>query len=284
MRRSRRRQRLALTLLLLACVSMVIVDDGGRLAGLHRAASSAFGPVERSFFAVSQPMGRFLRGLPDIEGDRRRITALTIENSKLRSQLRSVALSSAELAQLHAIGASADAAGYSVHAASVVDYGPSPGFEWTVRINVGSGDGVRTGMTVLAPEGLVGRVSQVASDTSLVVLAVDPGSSVGIRDRRSGELALATGDGLEPMRYVPLDPHSPPRAGDVVVTGPYGRSTYTAGVPVGTVSAVTSVGATSTPRVSVRPYVDFSRLDIVAVVLDRAPEPAKAGAAATVTR
>lgn len=246
---------------------MLAIDYGGSLAGLHRSASHAFGPVERGFSAVTSPVGNFVAGLPDVARNRHRINQLTRDNASLRADVRTAQASGQQLAQLRAIDAAAASGGYQIRAASVLDLGPSPGFEWTARIALGSPDGVRTGMTVVADGGLVGRVTQVAGDSSLVLLAADPGSSVGVRDERDREVGIATGHGLSPMSYVALDPAARPRLGDLVRTGPYGESTYAAGVPVGRVSAVRSVGGSATPQVEIAPLVDVTRLDVVGVIL-----------------
>jgi rod shape-determining protein MreC len=53
--------------------------------------------------------------------------------------------------------------------------GQDPANWWrTVIIDVGSHDGIRTNMTVLTAEGLVGRVSEVGIDRSQVVMVGDP--------------------------------------------------------------------------------------------------------------
>lgn len=57
----------------------------------------------------------------------------------------------------------------------------------SVRIDLGLQDGLRPNLTVLCPEGLVGRISEVASAHSQVVLAGDPSCRVAARILESRE-------------------------------------------------------------------------------------------------
>jgi rod shape-determining protein MreC len=122
-------------------------------------------------------------------------------------------------------------------------------------------------MTVVNDAGLVGRVTAVSGGTARVLLAVDPKSAVGTRLTGSGELGISRGNGRAPMRLQLLDPQASVQVGDQLTTGPYGATTYTPGVPIGRVAAVTDGGDGLVRTARVRPYVDFTALDVVAVVI-----------------
>jgi rod shape-determining protein MreC len=74
---------------------------------------------------------------------------------------------------------------YKVLPARVIAIGPAQGFSWTVTIDAGSRDGLRVDMTVLNGDGLVGRIKNVSSSTSTVLLAADPSVRVGVRLERT---------------------------------------------------------------------------------------------------
>lgn len=274
MSRPSRRQRFAIVLLLIVSVVLLVLDQNGtRFTGAREVAGRAFDPVERGLNSVVNPVGDFFSGLPNVGSNTRKLDQLRRENARLRGELRASGLDSARAEELRRLGLLVGQRRLHTVTGDVLDLGASFGFEWAVRINVGSRQGVSKDMTVIDADGLVGRVKQVTPGTSLVVLAADPGSSVGVRDTRTGELGLVTGAGLGPMRYTPLNPRSTVQVGDTVVTGPYGASTYAADVPLGRVAAVTRDGVSSTPRVTIRPFVDFSSLDVVAVVLSQPSRP-----------
>ncbi len=262
-----RRQRRAMVLLLVVSLAFVTLDyRSSSFAGIRSATQTVFGPVQRGLTAVFAPVGRFLAGIPDAAGSRSRIEQLQRENADLRRRLRESTLTGSRADELRRLELLAGLGQYRVVPATVVALGPSLGFEWTVTVDAGTVDGVRVDMTVVNGDGLVGRVKQVTPTSSVVVLAVDPGSSVGVRLAGSNQLGIATGDGLAPMSFGPLDPQTRARVGDRLVTGPYGGSTYVAGVPVGEVTAV-SDDPTTPAEASVRPYVTFAALDLVGIVL-----------------
>lgn len=269
MRRPSRRQRLALAVLLAAAVVLLTLDyQGGAFGGLRSGAEALFGPVQRGTTAVVGPVGRFLGGIPHLASSGSRIQQLQTDNDTLRRQLTEQALDANRAEQLHQLSLLSGLAQMRLLPAAVVGFGPAPGFEWTATLDVGSQDGVRPDQTVVTAKGLVGRVKQVGRSTCLVVLAADPGSSVGARVAGSGELGLVTGNGTAPMRLTLLNPNAQLHPGDQLVTGPYGGSTYVAGIPIGEVVDVTddSTGV-DPPTATVRPYVGYTRLDLVGVVV-----------------
>jgi rod shape-determining protein MreC len=150
--------------------------------------------------------------------------------------------------------------------------GPGAGFDWTVTISVGRSDGVRVGATVTDGAGLVGRVLHADGSTSVVLLAADPGSGVGARDARSGQLGVVTGRGTSGFAFVPLNPQASVRAGDLLLTGPSRSSSFVGNLAIGTVSAVRF--SDGTVRAAVKPAVTPTSLDLVGVL--RSPVAAQA--------
>jgi rod shape-determining protein MreC len=257
-------------MLVLLVVSLLLATLDYRnssFAGIRSATQTVFGPVQRGLTAAVAPVGRFFAGIPDVGSNRSRIDELERENAELRRRVRESTLTGARAEQLRRLELLAGLGQYRVMPATIVAFGPSLGFEWTVTVDAGSKDGARVGMTVVNGDGLVGRVKQVTPGTSVVVLAIDPGSSVGVRLAGSSQLGVATGDGLAPLSFSPLDPQTRARVGDRLVTGPYQGSTYVAGIPVGEVTAVAADPAAPSSRATVRSYVTFAALDLLGIVL-----------------
>jgi rod shape-determining protein MreC len=99
-----------------------------------------------------------------------------------------------------------------------------------------------------------------------VLLAADPGSGVGVRDERNGQLGVVTGQGSGGFTFRPLDPNAAPKVGDVLVSGPARTSTYMSGLTVGTVTSV-ETAPTGAVTAGVKAAVAPASLDIVGVVL-----------------
>lgn len=110
-------------------------------------------------------------------------------------------------------------------------------------ISVGSDHGVTVGMPVRSPLGLVGRVLEVGSSTSRVLLVTDTESIVPVRRASDGLPAFTTGkaDGTLQLRLISLG-INPLKRGDVVVTSGSG-GLYHPGTPVAVVDRLLSDGA-----------------------------------------
>ena len=143
-------------------------------------------------------------------------------------------------------------------------------FEWSVTIDRGSSDGVAVDMPVIADKGLVGRVTEVASHWSKVMLIIDPRSAVAARLVSSGETGLLTGQARNAPIMDLVGPDTVVGADEQVVTSGYQNGLYPPDIPVGFVSSVYTRPGSLTKSIEVRPAVDFSSLEFVEVVTGRA--------------
>lgn len=116
---------------------------------------------------------------------------------------------------------------------------------WWQQLVIGRGEfqGLRPGMAVMAPGGLIGRIASVTPTTASVTLLTDPGSRVGVWVGRVQRHGLLTGIGTSRplLRFLEKDPGV--RPGDVVVTSP--ASTLVA--PNLTVGVIQSVDDRAVP-------------------------------------
>lgn len=110
-------------------------------------------------------------------------------------------------------------------------------------LGAGADRGVTKGMPVRSPMGLVGRVLEVGSSSSRVLLITDTESLVPVRRARDGVSAFAQGqgDGTIRIRLVNLG-LNPLRKGDVLVTTGSG-GLYRPGTPMAVVTKLLRDGA-----------------------------------------
>ena len=157
--------------------------------------------------------------------------------------------------------------------AEVIAAGVSPEFR-TVTIDKGGSDGVAADMAVVAPSGVVGRITQPSARASLVQLIVDRNAAAGavIERTRVQGIVVGVGDGSLRMDFAPATGDIV--AGDVVVTSGI-DGLYPEGFILGTVERVAR-GDGLYHEITVRPAVDFSRLEDVLVVLQRHAPPVEA--------
>jgi rod shape-determining protein MreC len=266
MRRLTRRQQLsAITLAVLALLFISLDFAGGSLGGARGGTTGALGSLYRGTDSVLGPVRRFLQGIPDVGRNRSEIAQLQQQNHQLQRQLAAAGTDSATARRLSALQLQADSEQWQIMPARVIATGPGAGFQWTVTVDAGSREHVRAGQSVTDGFGLVGRVVAVYPTSSVVLLAADPTSGVGVRDVRSGQLLLATGKGSAGLAARPLADRVDVRVGDRLVTGPAGQTTYAPGIDVGVVTAVRT-GAGGTVSVQLRPSAGQTALDLVGVV------------------
>jgi rod shape-determining protein MreC len=267
MRRLTRRQRISAVVLAAVALCFITLDlGGGALRDAHSGVRGALGSLYRGTDAVVGPARRWAEGVPAAGTNEGTIERLRAENAALRGRITALQEDRRTAGQLAALQRAADGADNRLLPARVVALGPGQGFDWTITVDVGTSSGVRAGQTVTDGAGLVGRVLHADSASSVVLLAADPGSGVGARDLRTGEIGVATGNGTAGFTFAPLRPDASVKVGDRLVTGPTGASSYVAGVSIGTVTAVRS-SADGTSRASVRPTASPTAVDVVAVIL-----------------
>lgn len=270
---NRRRARILLAVLVLGALVLVTVDfrsggsDGdGPLGRLRGIASTVFGPVQDGVATIVSPIGDSLGGIGGIFDARRENAQLRAQLERLEERRLSYDDVLRENEELRALLEIQERSELDTRAAQVIANGPS-NFEWTITLDVGTSHGVERDMPVINDKGLVGRVIQTTPDTSRVLLAVDPSFQAAALHAQTGEAGTLQGNGGEPMIYRPLDPEATVEVGDEIVTSRYSNGVFPAGIPIGTVDETDEANGLLTRSIRVRPWVDFTRLQTVMVVL-----------------
>jgi len=266
-----RRTRLVLTVLLIAALALITIDyrDGstGPLRSLGNLGNMMFGPLERMAGYVTRPVSRLAGGA----SSGAKISALQRQNAQLRAELSQAQLSSAQDTQVRKLLQLAARGRYRVVAANVI--AAATGYADTVTIDAGSRDGIKPDQTVLNGNGLVGRTVSVSSTTSSVLLATDGSSTVGSRLAGTGQIGSVSGlgkglSGPNTLHLQLFDGSAVLHVGEQLVTfGSVGGSPYVPGVPIGTIVRLETSSNALTRSALVRPFVDFSSLGVVGVVI-----------------
>ncbi|HYO38465.1 MAG TPA: rod shape-determining protein MreC [Nocardioidaceae bacterium] len=266
-----------LVVLLLACFTVITLDArGGQqspLKPVRSAAGDLFGPVERVTATAVRPFAAVPEHFRTTDALRRDLARTEAANAELRGRLAAGALSSARAAELDGMLASSRNTGYALLPARVIAMGPAQSFSRTVTIDAGTSSGVRADLTVLNNDGLVGRVLRADRFTATVLLIVDAESVVGGRLGSSLEVGFLSGrghlGGNAPLDLELVDSTAAATDGDALVTwGSRGGAPYVAGIPIGEVRSLRSSPRQQSTQAVITPYVDFSSLDLVGVVVD----------------
>lgn len=171
------------------------------------------------------------------------------QNARLREELELARISLAELqaveqenVRLHELLSLNESSGEPIVVTRITGSTASSARRFAY-IGAGRNDGVEIGMPVSSERGIVGRVLEVASSTSRVLLLTDSESVLPIRRAQDNLIAFAEGrgDGIIRIRLINLG-INPIEPGDVFVTSGAGGY-YQPGIAVAVVTETTDDGA-----------------------------------------
>lgn len=137
-----------------------------------------------------------------------------------------------------------------------------------IYIDRGTNDGIATGMAVISPYGIVGKVSRADRRTSQVLLISDPSSGAGVlleRQHLNGILK-GTPSGTPEIQNVMSDEKI--EVGDSIITTG-GDRVFPKGLKVGTVASVApDMERDPFLSIKVKPAADLNRLEEVLVITE----------------
>jgi rod shape-determining protein MreC len=262
-----RRTRAVLGVLIVAALVLITVSyRSGQSAagsGVTKAGAAVIGGAEN----LASSAGHLFTG----SGSSGQVQALQKQVVQLNAQLARERLSRSDYAQLRRLLALSGAGGYRIVAATVI--ATAQGFQQKVTLDAGSADGVRPQETVLNGRGLVGQVTSVTAHTATVLLATAATSQVGVELAPGGQLGFVAGpgktrSGTGQLELQVLDGNAVLKPGEQLVTSASVNSRpFVAGVPVGVIAAVQNRAGALTAKALVRPYVSFTELGIVGIVI-----------------
>ena len=264
------RSRLLLVILLVTALFFITLDLRGvsLTKGSRSVTQTILSPVQRTVSTIFSPVGRFFGDVKNFGKTNAELTQALAANKLLKSKLAANSDSKGQLAQLKAVLDLAGRGNYKVAAARVIARGSASSFSQTITIDAGSSSGIRSNMTVISQNGLVGVVKSTTSSTAIVFLMSDPSFKVGVRIARSQSVGVLSGLGSTEYSLVLLDPSGTIKTGDILLTnGSEGNRPFVPGVPVGVVVGADNSAASLTQTATVNSYADLNDLGVVSVVL-----------------
>ena len=175
-------RRRLIVVLLLTSVLLLTLDrsESGLVGGVKDAFGVVFRPVERFANVVSRPLSNVWRGVLDYSDMRKENLALKDLLVKQEGAAIAATASVREAQELIALNGLPTLAGIDSVTAQVVGQSPS-NFTQTFELNRGKSSGIRVGMTVTNGAGLVGKITGVTLERSVVMLATDPEYAMSVK-------------------------------------------------------------------------------------------------------
>lgn len=261
---------------------LLVSHESGFLAPIENATHYTLDPLQRVFSTVIEGSGSIFRTVREaralrreVEELRTQVNALRVENVRLREykaesqQLRAMLnfVSEYPISTYVGVEIVSREACKTLPCGETVGAEPNPYLRY-VTINVGAQQDVETGMSVVSGgAGLVGRVAEVAPRTAKVQLLTDPDSSIAALLQTSRRTGLVVGqpDGTLQMRYISQE--ADVSVGDFVLTSGLG-GLIPKGLIIGQVIEVQQKEYETFQTVTVRPAIDFSRLELALVITE----------------
>lgn len=270
----RRNGRGRLLLLVFIALSIIVITldfrqgEGGPLTRAKEISVAIVAPIQRGLTTIFRPVGNFFASIGELG-------SLRSDNAELKSR---VEIMEQEVKEADALKEDFEAltelmeldapytAGEFVNA-QVIGSSPS-NYRWARFIDKGSEDGIRRNMAVINADGLVGKVISVTKGNALVLLLIDPKAAAGARIEDRRDTGKIQGNGEDQGLSLELiGSNSEVFEADEVVTSGQ-DDVFPAGIPIGLIDQITGDIRRPDQQIVVEPWVDFTALDYVRVLLD----------------
>ena len=279
-----RRRRAALAVFVALSIAVLTAyfgeSSGGFFHALQRGSQEAFAPIETGASRALKPVRDLFSWVGDTFDAKGENSDLRAEVERLHSELAKSQTAERDAAQLSRLVSLQRSdmfpSGTQPLAARVIARAPTVWYS-SVKIDKGSGDGVRVNQPVIAAGGLVGKITQVTGGTSEVRLITDASSAVTAQVMPAGASGV-----VRPQVGNPSDLLLDLIEGDrrvtedtTVVTSGFTsskvESLFPRGIPIGKVTRVDLDELEQYQRVHIEPFANLRRFDIVQVLTRRPP-------------
>lgn len=259
---------LLVVLIVLSLISLTLYfreSDSGVLHGARKVVLTVSAPLEAAGTWLTTPfraVGDFFEGLG---ASKEELAALKAQNEELKARLAELEEAELENERLQALVEFADENNFASLGAQVIGR-PTSSWEGVITINRGSSDGVEAGMPVVAAQGLVGQVVEVAAHASTVRLITDEQSGVAAMVQSSRASGIVRGSVSQELTLDYVDRESLPEVGDVVITSGIG-GVYPKGIVIGDITAVDEQRGELYPEITVTSRVPIDEIEEVLVLV-----------------
>jgi rod shape-determining protein MreC len=267
-----------LVLLSLVLVTLSFQRPDGAASRVQDVGAGALRPFQIAADRVAEPFRDAWRWTDGLLTAREDAERLARENDELRQRIVRNRLAAVENVRLKRLlgyrSGPSFPSGYDGVGAAVIAR-PAGAYAQAIVVAAGSRDGVRIDDPVVTEKGLVGRVTRVTGTESRVMLLTDDqsaASAIVLETNASGIIRRGQGPRAA-LRLDRVPKEQQIRTGDTVVTAgwrsPRLTSIYPRGIPIGRVSSVGQSDTFPFKQVQVEPFVDFTSLDGVLVLVSK---------------
>jgi len=256
------------TVLVLLVIMKFSTSNRQEITLLEKLVRESYAPMQSGVDKLKQGIGQSvirLAGGPDLAEQLRNLTIknnlLSLENMQLRAD-------EAEVKRLRSLldYKQAQDALYVLEAARVIARSPNNWYK-TLTIDKGTASGIAMNMSVINPDGLVGKVVSVSSNSSQIWLMTDREMAVGAilqETRETKGIVEGLGDNGQ-LRMINIPYYSPVSEGEKVISSGLSEI-YPPGIQIGVIKDIKKDVNGLVLSATVEPSVDFDQLEEVLVI------------------
>lgn len=247
------------------CLLLLFLNPKGIFTPVRNVLLAAAYPFQKTFYLTSRTLAgtaKFLGSIGNLKNENERLLK---ENNTLAARVASLAGEKKENEQLRDQLQLAPRQKFNLLGSFVIGQDPQRLGSW-IMVDRGSADGIRTGMPVIAYEGiLIGKIDEVSLASSKVSLLTDSASAANVSDLETGARGILKGAyGLGFVMDM-VTQNEVLNVGDTVVTSGLGGD-LPKGFLIGKIQEVRASGDRLFQQAIVIPRVRYSDLDTVFIV------------------
>lgn len=262
-----------ITIVILILLVVFTNTNGNQMSYIENICNVFVMPIQNGITYLKNKISGNDSFFADMDSLKQENEELKQKNSELEQSLRELEIIKAENETLKEyVNLKDKYKDYNTIPADVINRDIS-NYSSTIIINVGSNDGIKENMTVIADNGLVGHIVSVSSNTSQVQTIVDTASAVTSTISTTEDTIVVQGtlDDKTTLKatFIPTD--AVVLQGDSVETSGIG-GIYPKGIHIGTISEVVNTSNITDRYAIVETAVDFTKLNTVLVITNSVSE------------
>jgi rod shape-determining protein MreC len=241
---------------------------------LEKMIRDAYTPLQSGVVEFKENLGQVNAFFASKQEMHQEIARLQEENQRLIMENQVLREDKMELRRLRSLLGFRDISldKYQMVGARVIARSPNNWYR-NIVIDKGTDSGIRKGMAVISPNGLVGRVASVSRESAHVDLIIHREIAVGaiVQENRETQ-GIVEGLGIsQSLRMVNIPYYSSIKEGYHIITSGLSES-YPKGIDIGRVKEVDLQPDGILLSALVEPSVDFDKLEEVLVIVNYEPE------------
>jgi len=242
-------------------IALIILDHRTSYFDWSRSALSNINTPFNTVLTVPVQLGTFFEEYWPNETLRQRVDSLEFENQRLLAKVQKYDALEVEKNRLLVLFSVSQSRGDAVtKMARIIRTELQGPYDQRIVINHGARDSVVLAQPVIDANGVIGQVSKIANNHSVVTVITDASHATPVEVLRNGLRAVARGTGRSEVLDIPfLSFQADIEVGDVLVTSGLGE-VFPAGYPVAEIMGIERIAGEPFLVVGARPFAEMDKI------------------------